>query len=282
MIPLAPNHMPHEIAAIVAVRRRYRALPQVACFDTAFHRSMPRVAQMYALPRRYWDRGLVRFGFHGLSYEYIVSELRTLTGDEAAGGRAVIAHLGNGASMAAVLRGKGVDTTMGFTPAGGLVMSSRTGDLDPGVIVHLLDREGVEPKDLNDLINKESWLLGVSTTSSDMKDLLAREASDERAADAVNLFCYQAKKWVGAFAAVLGGLDTLVFTAGVGEHAPEIRRRICRDLEHLGIRIDARRNERNAPVISTEDGPVTVRVIPTDEHRMIARHTERLLREHPG
>ena len=273
LVPLAPDHLPHELKAIEAVSRSYPALKQVACFDTAFHRHMPQIAQIYALPRHFWHEGVMRYGFHGLSYEYIIQELRREAGPEVASGRVVIAHLGNGASMAAVLGGKGVDTTMGLTPTGGLVMSTRSGDLDPGVILYLLEEKGMRPSTLNDLLNQHAGLLGVSGTTSDMKDLLRQEAKNPHAAAAVDLFCYQAKKYLGALAAVLGGLDTLIFTGGIGENAPPVRWRICQDMEFLGIRLDPSRNDANAPIISLSDSPTSVRVMKTDEELMIARHT---------
>src|SRR5215213_8890415 len=216
LVPIDPNHLPQAIAAIEAVGRAYPAAPQVVCFDTAFHRRMPRVARLYALPSRLSEEGIIRYGFHGLSYEYVMEELRRLE-PEAAAGR-VVAHLGNGASMAAVRGGVGVDTTMGFTPTGGLVMGTRSGDLDPSVPLFLLEEQGLTPTEVGDLVNKQAGLLGVSGTSADMRDLLDRELDDGRAAEAVALFCYQAKKFLGAMAAALGGLDALVFTGGIGEH----------------------------------------------------------------
>jgi acetate kinase len=221
---------------------------QVACFDTAFHQSMPEVARLYALPEEIRRHGVMRYGFHGLSYEYILSRLRKESGPETADGRIIIAHLGNGASMGAFRNGRSVETTMGFTPAGGLVMSTRSGDLDPGVIVYLLNNTGMDGSAVNALINKQAGLLGVSGMSSDMKELLDAEAGNPRAAAAVELFCYQARKFVGALAAVLGGLDTLIFTGGIGENSPAIRECICKDLEFLSVRIDRDRNNRSAPV----------------------------------
>jgi acetate kinase len=279
LVHLAPDHLPHEVKAIEATRHAYPDLTQVACFDTAFHRHMPKLAQMYALPRHYWHEGLVRYGFHGLSYEYILQELRKEAGEEAANGRVIIAHLGNGASMTAVQHGKSMDTTMGFTPAGGLVMSTRSGDLDPGVLIYLLEEKNLRPAGLNDLVNQQAGLLGVSGISSDMEDLLDKEASEPHAREAVDLFCYQASKHLGALAAVLGGLDTLIFTAGIGENSPAVRQRICQNMSFLGIHLDARRNAANAAIISREGGPVTVRVMGTDEDLMIARHTSALIRE---
>ena len=280
LIPLAPDHLPHEIRAIEAVSRFSPHLEQVACFDTAFHRTMPRVAQLLPLPRNILDRGVIRYGFHGLSYEYIMKELGREAGEEAARKRIVIAHLGNGASMAAVNGGRAVDTTMGFTPAGGLMMSSRSGDLDPGVLLYLLNELRYDPAALNDLVNKQAGLAGLSGSSPDMEDLLAREAEDSRAADAVGLFCYQARKFLGALSAVLGGLDVLVFTAGIGENSPEIRRRICEGMGYLGIGLDKERNDSGQSVISKDDMPVIVRVMKTNEELMIARHTRDVLRPH--
>jgi acetate kinase len=277
LIPLAPEHLPQEVRTIEAVQQLYPALKQVACFDTAFHRQMPDLAQMYGLPRHLQDKGIIRFGFHGISCEYLINELRRQQGPEAADGRLVIAHLGNGASMTAIRHSKSVDTTMGFTPAGGLVMSTRSGDLDPGVLVYLLEEEGVQPSSLNEIINRKSGLLGLSRISSDMKDLLDKEREDPHARMAVTLFCYQAKKFLGALATTLGGLDTLIFTAGIGENAPTIRWRICEGMEFLGIHLDARRNDVNAPIISVEGRPCTVRVMHTDEDLMIARHTYELV-----
>jgi acetate kinase len=278
LVPLDPNHLPQAIAAIEAVGRVYPAVPQVVCFDTAFHSRMPRVARLYALPRELAEGGVVRYGFHGLSYEYVVGELRRVD-REAYDGCVVVAHLGNGASMAAVRGGVGVDTTMGFTPTGGLVMGTRSGDLDPSVPLFLLLERGLTPTEVSDLVNKQAGLLGVSGTSADMRDLLDREAYDERAAEAVALFCYQAKKFLGALAAALGGLDALVFTGGIGEHAARVRERICEGLGFLGIRLDPERNAAHAPVISGDDTAVTVRVVPTDEDLMVARHTRRLIEQ---
>jgi acetate kinase len=279
LVHLAPDHLPHEIKAIQTTSHSYPDLTQVACFDTAFHRHMPELAQIFALPRHYQHEGLVRYGFHGLSYEYILQELRKEAGAEAAAGRVIIAHLGNGASMAAVWHGKSVDTTMGFTPAGGLVMSTRSGDLDPGVLIYLLEEKDLRPSGLNDLVNRQAGLLGVSGISSDMRDLLDKEEDEAHARQAVDLFCYQASKHLGALAAVLGGLDTLIFTAGIGENSPAVRQRICQNMLFLGVHLDAQRNAANAAIISRQDAPVTVRVMQTDEDLMIARHTYTLIRE---
>jgi len=276
--PYAPDHLPREIELIQAFGERHPHLAQVACFDTAFHGSMPPVAKLLPIPRRYQVRGVQRFGFHGLSYAYLIEELARAAGPEAARGRVILAHLGNGASLAAVHGGTSVDTSMGFTPAAGLVMGTRTGDLDPGLVSFLAHTEQMTATQFHQMINHESGLLGVSEISADMRDLLAREADDIRAAEAVALFCYQAKKWVGAFAAALGGLDTLVFSAGIGERSASIRARICEGLGFLGIELQDERNTSHAPVISAEGSRVTVRVIPTNEELMIARSVSRLLR----
>jgi acetate kinase len=274
--PYDPDHLPREIGLIEAVRKRHPKLPQVACFDTAFHRTMPQVAKLLPLPRRYAAKGVERYGFHGLSYAYLMEELGRAE-PAATRGRVILAHLGNGASLAAVRNGKSIDTSMGFTPTAGLVMSTRTGDLDPGVVYYLARTEGMTAAQFQHMVNHESGLLGVSGTSSDLRDLCASEASDVRAAEAVELFCYQVRKWVGSFAAALGGLDTLVFAAGIGENSPAIRKRICHGLGFLGIELDGVRNAKNAPLISADDGRVKVRVMRTDEELMIARSVTRML-----
>jgi acetate kinase len=277
LVPLVPQHLPQAIACIQLAGQLYPDLPQVACFDTSFHRNMPRLAQIYPLPLALEQDGVIRYGFHGLSYDYILHTLRATAPGEAEG-RLIIAHLGNGASMAAVRGGVGIDTTMGFTPTGGLMMGTRAGDLDPGVLLYLLTEKKLTPAAMSDLVNRQSGLLGVSGTSLDVRDLLASEATDPHAADALGLFCYQAKKFIGALAAVLGGLDTLVFTAGIGEHAAEIRWRICEGLDFLGVRLNAQRNNTNAAVISEDKTPVNVRVIETDEDTTIVRHTREVLK----
>ncbi len=274
LVPFAPLHLPVALAGIEAVAARLPGVPQVVCFDTAFHRGMPAVAQRLPLPRALWDAGIRRYGFHGLSYEYVVQAVGA-----AALGRAVIAHLGNGASLAAVRDGRSVDTTMGFTPAGGCMMGTRPGDLDPGVLVHLLAQRGYDAAALERLVERESGLRGVSGLTADMQTLLARRADEPGAREAVELFCYSVRKHVGALAAVLGGLDTLVFTGGIGENAAPVREEICRGLEHLGIRLDARRNAAHAAVVSAAESRCTVRVVPTDEDLMIARHTRAALRQ---
>jgi acetate kinase len=273
--PYDPEHLLREIELIEAFRQRHPKLPQVACFDTAFHRTMPRVARLLPIPQRYEAKGVQRYGFHGLSYAYLVEELGRLGDPAATTGRVILAHLGNGASLAAVRDGKSVDTSMGFTPTSGLPMSTRSGDLDPGLVSYLARTEQMTAATFDHMVNHESGLLGVSETSSDMRDLLAQEGGDPRAADAVMLFCYQAKKWIGSFAAALGGLDTLVFAGGIGEHAPLVRARICDGLSFLGIALDASRNAKTAGVISVDASRVTVRVIPTDEELMIGRSVVR-------
>ena len=269
--PYDPDHLPLEIELIEAFRQRHPRLPQVACFDTAFHRNMPRVASLLPIPRRYEAAGVRHYGFHGLSYEFLMEELARLGDPAATKGRVILAHLGNGASLAAVRDGNSIDTSMGFTPTSGLVMSSRSGDLDPGLVSYLARTEQMSAAQFQEMVNHGSGLLGVSEISSDLRDLLARESDDVRAAEAVALFCYQAKKWIGSFAAALGGLDTLVFAGGIGENAPLVRERICDQLGFLGIKLDEGRNAKNASLISTDGGLVAVRVIRTDEEIMIAR-----------
>ncbi len=269
--PNDPDHLPREIELIETFRRRHPKLPQVACFDTAFHQTMPRVAKLLPIPRRFDAKGIQRYGFHGLSYAYLMEELARLGDPAASKGRVILAHLGNGASMAAVLDGKSIDTSMCFTPTAGLVMSTRTGDLDPGLAPYLARTEQMTTKQFYEMVNHKSGLLGVSEASSDMRDLLDHEKQDVRAAEAVALFCYQAKKWIGAYAAALGGLHTLVFAGGIGENAPGVRARICEGLSFLGIELNEPRNEETAAVISSDASRVTVRVIRTDEELMIAR-----------
>jgi acetate kinase len=275
--PYDPDHLPREIELIEVFRQRHPKLPQVACFDTAFHRTMPIVAKLLPIPRRYYGQGVQRYGFHGLSYAYLMQELVRL-GDPAANtGRVILAHLGNGASMAAVRDGKSIDTSMSFTPTAGLVMSTRSGDLDPGLAPYLARTGQMTSERFYEMVNHKSGLLGVSEISSDMRDLLAQEAHDIRAAEAVALFCYQAKKWIGSFAAALGGLDTFVFAGGIGENAPCVRARICAGLGFLGIELNESHNAATADVISTEASRATVRVIRTDEDLMIARSVARIL-----
>ena len=274
-----PDHLPAEIRLIEICGRRFSNRPQVACFDTAFHHDLPRVAQILPVPRRFEAMGVRRYGFHGLSYSYLLSELARLAGPDAARGRVILAHLGAGASLAAVRDGKCVDTTMAFTPTAGLVMATRSGDLDPGLLVYLMREEHMTVDQIDELVNRQSGLLGISETSPDMRDLLARQAADSRAADAVALFCQQTKKWIGAFAAVLGGLDTLVFAGGIGENAAEIRARICQGLDFLGIELDESRNAAHAVVLSTDRSRTTVRMIRTDEEAVIAAEIQRIAKD---
>ena len=269
--PYDPDHLPGEIELIEAFRQRHPKLPQMACFDTAFHQTMPRVAKLLPIPRRFDAKGIQRYGFHGLSYAYLMEELARLGDPSASQGSVILAHLGNGASLAAVRDGKSIDTSMCFTPTAGLVMSTRSGDLDPGLAPYLARTEKMTTQQFYDMVNHQSGLLGVSETSSDMRDLLEHEKSDVRAAEAVALFCYQAKKWIGAYAAALGGLDTLVFAGGIGENASPIRSRICEGLRFLGIELEESLNNETTPVISVPGSCVTVRVIRTDEELMIAR-----------
>jgi acetate kinase len=276
---LDPTHLPREIALIEILADRLPGMLQVACFDSAFHRDLPRVARLLPIPRPYIDSGIRRLGFHGLSYAYLLEELRRAAGDEAAAGRIVFAHLGSGASLAAVHEGRPVDTSMAFTPSAGLVMGTRPGDLDPGLLLYLMRAEARSPAQMDEFVGKRCGLLGVSQTTSDMRELLARRDADPRAADAVDLFCYQCRKWIGAFAAALGGLDTLVFSGGIGEHSDEVRRSVCEGLAFLNLRIDDERNRSHAARISTDDSAVAVRVIPTDEELTIARIVRTILEE---
>ncbi len=277
LLPFDPEHLTAEIALMEAVASRFPGMPQVACFDTAFHRDIPRVAALLPIPRRYEALGLRRFGFHGLSYAYLMRELERLAGKAAASGRVILAHLGNGASLAAVHEGRSRDTTMAFTPAAGLAMGTRSGDLDPGILTFLARKEGMTIPRFDRMVNHESGLLGISETSSDMRELLAGEPTDTRAAEAIDLFCYQVRKGIGAYAAALGGLDTLVFSGGIGENAAPVRARICEGLGFLGIKLDATRNDAHDPIISAAGGRVPVRVIPTDEASSIAVSAWRIL-----
>ncbi|MEO6865308.1 MAG: acetate/propionate family kinase [Gemmatimonadaceae bacterium] len=269
--PFDPEHLPEEILVTEAFHRRFPAIPQVACFDTAFHHDMPRVAQLLPIPRRYEAKGVRRYGFHGLSYEFLIGELGRLAGSHVARGRVVLGHLGNGVSLAAVRDGKSVDTSMSFTPTAGVPMGTRSGDLDPALAWYFARTERMSAKQFNEMVTSQSGLLGVSETSSDMRDLLEHEAHDVRAAEAVALFCYEIKKRIGSYAAALGGLDTLVFAGGIGENAPGVRARICDGLGFLGVELHAARNAESAAVISTDASRVTVRVIRTDEELVIAR-----------
>jgi acetate kinase len=272
LISLSPLHLPGELKGIDAVTEHYPGLIQVACFDTAFHSRMPEIAKWLPVVRSLRYEGIRRYGFHGLSYEYVVSFLK-----EAAEGRVIIAHLGNGASMVALKDGQPMDTTMGLTPLGGLMMGTRSGDLDPGILLYLMDEKGYDARQLERLLHHRSGLLGVSGISSDMKTLLDKQDTEPHAAQAIELFSYTARKYIGALSATIGGIDTLVFTGGIGERAAAVRRMICLGLEYLGIRLDPGKNDLHADIISTDDSPCTVRVIHTDEDLMIARHTRDLL-----
>jgi acetate kinase len=275
--PFDPEHLPEEILLTEAFCRRFPDLPQVACFDTAFHHDLPRVAKLLPIPRRYEALGVRRYGFHGLSYAYLMEELSRVAGADAARGKVILAHLGNGASLAAVWEGKAVDTSMGFTPTAGVPMSTRSGDLDPGLVWYLARTEKMSDKQFNEMVNFQSGLLGISESSSDMRDLLGRAAEDVRAAEAVAIFCYQIKKCVGSFAAALGGLDTLIFSGGIGENAPPVLGEICAGLGFLGVEFDEKLNAANAEVISTGASRVAVRVMKTDEECMIAKTACRVL-----
>ncbi len=308
LIPFAPEHLPAEIALIEHMAICFPQMPQIACFDTAFHRDMPRLSTLLPIPRRYETLGIRRYGFHGLSYEFLRDELRRLGDPAVTRGSVILAHLGNGASLAALKDGHCIDTSMAFTPAAGLVMATRSGDIDPGLIAYLATSEAMDAPRLTQFINHDCGLLGVSETTGDMRKLMELEASDIRAAEAVALFCYQIKKWIGAFTAALGGLDTLVFAGGIGEHNAGVRSRICTGLGFLGVELDDDRNAslkdaipaahapapvvspviapltsplispHLAPIISSAKSRVSVRVIHTDEELVIARHIHRLLK----
>lgn len=266
-----PDHLPAELALVKHFTQCYPRVDQIACFDTAFHRDLPRVSRVLPIPRRYQAMGVERYGFHGLSYGYLMEQLNKTAGSAAARRRIILAHLGNGASMAAVHKGKSIDTTMAFTPTAGLVMSSRSGDLDPGLAAYFARSEGMTAPQFNDMVNTKSGLLGISETSSDVRDLLDRQRKDSRAAEALDVFCYQARKWIGALSAALGGLDTLIFSGGIGENSAPIRSRICHDLKFLGIELDQKLNKKSAPIITRKSSSVVVRVIPTDEELYMAR-----------
>jgi acetate kinase len=272
-----PEHLLIELQLIGAFQELYPNVKQVACFDTAFHHELPDVARLLPIPRHYEAKGIRRYGFHGLSYAFVSEEIKRLEGAEAANGRLVLAHLGNGVSLVAVHHGKSIDTTMGLTPASGVPMSTRSGDLDPGLALYLANSEGMDAGHYNDLVNFRSGLLGISETTSDMEELLKHEAEDNRAKEAIDLFCYQVKKSIGGLTAAMGGLDTLVFTGGMGENAPKVRARICEGLEFLGIELEESRNATNANIISADTGRVKVRVIRTDESSTIARDTWQLI-----
>lgn len=271
-----PDHLPGEIGLMKALGKRCPQLPQIACFDTSFHNTISRSASLLPIPRRFDRDGIRRYGFHGLSYSYLM-EILARKDAVAAKGKVILAHLGNGASMAAVKDGMSIDTSMGFTPAGGFPMGARSGDLDPGVAAYIMKSESLTADQFSDLINHQSGLLGISEISPDMLDLLNRESVDLRAAEAVSVFCYQVKKWIGSFTAVLGGLDILVFSGGIGENAGQVRSRICAGLEFIGIKLDTQRNEKNAEIISAAGSSVKVYVIPTDEELVIAETVCRVL-----
>ncbi|MEO7176528.1 MAG: acetate/propionate family kinase [Saprospiraceae bacterium] len=272
-----PEHLPAEIKLIEIFSKRYPSLTQVACFDTSFHTSMPTVAKLLSIPRHYYEVGIQRYGFHGLSYEYLLEDLRSVVGHETANGKIILAHLGNGASLAAVKNGQSIDTSMGFTPSSGIPMGTRSGDLDPGVAWYLMQHEHLNPKQFSKLINQQSGLLGISETSSDMRELLKIKDFDKRASEAIELFCYQTKKCIGSYIAILGGLDILVFSGGIGEHSPEVRSRICEGLQFLGIELDEVLNLKNERIISTVTSKVKSYVISTNEELMIAKMVRDLL-----
>jgi acetate kinase len=277
LIPFAPNHLPDEIALVEMLNQQFPNVPQVACFDTAFHADMPPVARRLPIPAVYDQRGVRRYGFHGLSYAFLLQRLEQVAGPEAADGRVILAHLGNGSSLAAVREKRSVDTTMAFTPLGGVVMSTRSGDLDPGVMTYLARSEQLSADQLEHLLSHDAGLLGISGSTGDLRLLLEREASDDACRLAVAAYVYGIKKAVGSLSAVLGGIDTLVFSGGIGEHAAVIRTRVCDGLDHLGIRVDHVANGTHATVISSSASRVKVLVIPTDEELMIARAAHRLL-----
>ena len=272
-----PEHLPEEIKLIEVFKKRYPAIKQIACFDTSFHTSMPMIAKFLSIPRRYYEMGIRRYGFHGLSYAYLMEELKHIVGDEAGNGKIILAHLGSGASLAAVKNGKSIDTSMGFTPTSGLPMSTRTGDLDPGVAWYLMQNENISTEKFSQLINHESGLLGISETSGDMRQLMDYQDTDSRAAEAIDLFCYQTKKWIGSFAAALEGLDIIVFSGGIGEHSPEARSKICDGLEFLGIELDEINNMNNEIIISSVKSKIKVFVIHTNEELMIAKLVDNFL-----
>ncbi|MGB7159883.1 MAG: acetate/propionate family kinase [Tepidisphaeraceae bacterium] len=276
LVPLAPLHQPHNLAPIRFLARRFPQLPQIACFDTAFHATQARIERMYALPRAWFDRGIKRYGFHGLSYEYIAAQLPQID-PRAASGRTVVCHLGNGASLCALRAGQSVATTMGFTALEGLPMGTRCGAIDPGVLLHLLDHEKMRAAELTDLLYRRCGLLGVSGISADMRDLL--KSTEASATETVEYFCYRIARELGSLAAALGGLDAVVFTGGIGEHAAPVRARVAELAHWLGVRIDVDANAANRTELHRSDSTIHVLVIPTNEERMIALHTRRVLAE---
>jgi len=280
LTPLAPLHQPHNLAAVKLISKEYPALPQVACFDTAFHRTQPRLNQIYALPRKLTDEGIIRYGFHGLSYEYIASALPKYTGEKTANGRVIVAHLGNGASLCAMKDGKSVATTMGFTPLDGLMMGTRTGSIDPGVQSYLMEQKGLTNKEVADIFNKQSGLKGVSGITEDVRQLLASDAPEAK--EAIDLFCLYAARHIALLTVDLGGLDGLVFTGGIGENSGIVRQKICDHLQHFGVKLDAKQNTTNRPVLSSRDSALKVFVIKTNEELMMAQHTRNLIRRPPA
>lgn len=277
-----PEHLPIELELVAVFQDVLPQAQHVLCFDTAFHHDLPARSRLLPIPRHFEAKGLRRYGFHGLSYAYILEELRRVEGETAANGKVIIAHLGSGASLAALQNGKPIDTTMSMTPASGIPMSTRSGDIDPGLALYFAHTEGYDAERFNRMVNFESGLLGISETTADMKKLLEAEGQDERAKDAVDVFCYQAKKSIGGLAAALGGLNTLVFTGGMGENAPKIRARVCEGLEFLGVTVDDARNQQGDRLISADGGQVGVHVIHTDEAVTIARETAGLIKQRGG
>lgn len=277
---LDPGHLPVEIDIIKQTRNQFPGISQVACFDTAFFHDLPAEAQLLPIPRKYANQGLRRYGFHGLSYQFVLKEFERVAGSTAAQGKVILAHLGNGASLTALKDGKPIDTSMALTPAGGVPMSTRSGDLDPGILTYLQAQEQLSPEQINHLVNFESGLQGISEKTGDMKTLLDLEDSDSRAKDAVNIFFYQVRKFIGAYAAALGGLNSLVFTGGMGEASAPIRARICQGLEFLGISLDEERNRNNAERISADGAGAGVHVLATNEALTIAQELQRLAPDH--
>jgi acetate kinase len=276
LVPLAPNHLPDSLALLEQCRRLRPSLPQVVCFDTAFYSGLPPHARRLPIPKRFDDRGVRRYGFHGLAFTFLQEELERIAPDDAHG-RVILAHLGNGSSLTALRQGRPIDTTMGFTPIGGVVMSTRAGDLDPGVITHLMRETGAGADELERMLSRESGLAGISQRSGDLRELLGREADDPDSHLAVTIFCYEIRKRIGAFAAALEGLDVLVFSGGIGEHAASVRDRVCAGLAFLGVALDPARNAGNAAIISADEAPVRVRVIAANEELIIAGDAYRLL-----
>lgn len=276
LIPLAPLHLPHNLAGIAAMRAHFPNVPQLACFDTAFHHGLPQLARHTGLPREYEAQGVRRYGFHGLSYEFIVEDLVHRHGPAALDERLIVAHLGNGASLAAIRGGHSVETTMGFSALGGMPMGTRSGDLDPGILLYLAGQQGLDPQALQTLLYRRSGLLGLSGVSADMRELLARRDDTPEAAQAIDFFCHRARLFIGALSAALGGLDRLVFTGGIGANAPAIRMQICEGLAYLGVTLDPQRNREPEPLISAAEGRVQVEAVTTDEEWMIATHVQRL------